>query len=132
MHLILSYKLDELDFDCDRFKNLFKKQCNNVDDNNLTVLMILCWYNPQLLKYEWASKLVKQQSEKVDIFGYTALMYLFNGYNENIEFSSIGFKLLWEKEKDINTDFLKIWMCGKPELREAVVAAVPDAAPYYE
>ena len=49
-----------------------------------------------------------------------------------IDFSSDGFNLLWENEKDINPEKLKVEMCQKSELKDMVVASVPDAEKYYE
>ena len=51
---------------------------------------------------------------------------------KKVDFSSKGFKLLWEKEKGINVDELKIWMQSKPEQEVRVVSAAPDAAAYFK
>ena len=42
-----------------------------------------------------------------DKFRETALMLVFRGNSVNIDFNSRGFKLLWEKEKNINVTELK-------------------------
>ena len=75
---------------------------------------------------------MQRQSGKVDVAGWTALLRLFHGNAEKVAFGSIGFKLLWKKEKDIKVSLLKEKMQAKLELKEKVVAAVPDAAAYYE
>ena len=54
------------------------------------------------------------------------------GIIKNAYFDTRGFKLLWEKEKGINVDDLKNEMREKQKLKNRVVAAVPDAAQYYE
>ena len=61
----------------------------------------------------------------------TTLIGLFDENTENTDFSSNGFKLLWEREKGINEKELKLWICRKPELKVRVIAAVPDAIDYY-
>ena len=57
---------------------------------------------------------------------------LFRWNSEKTDFGTKSFKLLWEKDKDVNVHELKKWMCRKPELKEMVVAAVPGAAVYYQ
>ena len=57
---------------------------------------------------------------------------LFYGNPEKTDFNSIGFKLLWEKEKNININELKKYMIKKPKLKKRIVATVPDATKYYE
>ena len=49
-------------------------------------------------------------SWKVGKGGWTALIKLFQGNAEKTDFGSKGFRLLWEKEKDIRVDKLKYWM----------------------
>ena len=53
------------------------------------------------------------------------------GNTERTEFDSSGFKLLWEKEKGIITNQLKKCINKKSELKDRVVAAVPEAAAFY-
>jgi len=60
------------------------------------------------------------------------LIWLFNGNTKKTDFNSNGFKLLWEKEKDIYIDKLKEKMQNKPDLKNRVISAVPEAAAYYE
>ena len=69
--------------------------------------MMLCHYNPILLKHEWAVELVQYLGGKVIKGRFTALMSLFAGNIDNADFNSIGFKLLWEKEKGIKMNELK-------------------------
>ena len=69
---------------------------------------------------------------KVDNGGWTALILLFNRKPEKTDFNSKGFKLLWEKEKDIDVGKLKEKMQKKPELKQKIIKAVPDSASYYE
>ena len=132
MYLIISSKLDNFDFGCRRFQELLQRQGDRVDDSNLTVLMKLCYFNPQLLHYDWAVELVQRLGGKIDNYKYTALISLFIENPEKIDFSSKGFKLLWEKEKDIIVDVLKYLMRKKPNLKERVIVAVPDAIDYYK
>ena len=94
--------------------------------------MILCSCNPRLLSYDWAVELAQRQSGRAGNSGETALILLFRWKPEKTNFGSKGFKLLWEKEKDISVDKLKEMMHKKPELKERVVAAVPGAAAYYK
>ena len=77
-------------------------------------------------------ELVQQLGGRIDKYGYTAMILLFRGNTEKTDFGLNGFKLLWEKEKDISVDKLKEMMHKKPELKERVVAAVPGAAAYYK
>ena len=94
--------------------------------------MYLCWHNPQLLNHDWAVELVRRQNGKVSNSGFTALILLFYGKPEKTDFSSKGFKLLWEKEKDINVYSLKHFMQNKSDLKQKIIAAAPDATAYYE
>ena len=55
-----------------------------------------------------------QLSGKVDNNGWSALILLFIIKPDKTDFNSDGFKLLWEKEKDIEVDRLKEWMQEKP------------------
>ena len=59
-------------------------------------------------------------------------MWLFYRNPVKTEFNSNGFKLLWKKEKNINVDALKEKMQNKPDLKNRVISAVPEAAAYYE
>ena len=61
--------------------------------------MVLCYFNPQLLSHSWAVELVQRLNGKVINDEWTALILLFYGNIEKIDFNSDGFKLLWEKEK---------------------------------
>ena len=131
MHLFRSEKLDNFDFGCRRFQELLQRQRDLVSNRNWTVLMWLCIYNPQLLRHDWAVELVHRLSGKVSNSEYAALTMLFQGNPEKTDFSSKGFKLLWKKEKDINVNGLKKMMNYFPELKEKVIAAVPDAIDYY-
>ena len=72
------------------------------------MLMMLCYYNPQLLKYEWAIEMVQQQGTSVSLDRFTALIALFNNNTEKADFSSQGFKLLWEKEKELEVQILEV------------------------
>ena len=94
--------------------------------------MNLCWYNPQMLNHDQAIELVHRHSGKVDNNGNTTLILLFWLNPEKTDFNSNSFKLLWEKEKDIEVDSLKIWMQKKPALKEKVITAISNAAAYYE
>ena len=76
--------------------------------------MILCSFYSQLLNHDWAVELMHQLSGKVDNNGSTALIQLFIIKPEKTDFNSDGFKLLWEKEKDIEVDELKYLMRKKP------------------
>ena len=60
MHLFTSMRLDDFDFGCRRFRELLQRQCDWVGSGNLTVLMHLCNYNPQLLRHYWAVGLVRR------------------------------------------------------------------------
>ena len=84
-----------------------------------------------MLGHDWAVELVQRQGGKVDDDGLTALIYLFQGNPEKTDFRSNGFKLLWEREKDIKVDSLKKLMNCFPKPKEKVIAAVPDAIDYY-
>ena len=68
---------------------------------------MLCQQNPQLLKHDWAVELVKLFSGKADKNGRTALISVFIRNAEKTDFNSTGFKLLWEKEKNLNENELK-------------------------
>ena len=107
MYLIMSYNLVDFDFGCRRFQELLQKQRDWVDNYNQTVLMWLCRFNPQLLNLDQAVELVQQLGEKVNNGRETALIQLFYYNSEKVDFNSNGFKLLWEKEKDIYIDKLK-------------------------
>ena len=89
--------------------------------------MCLCRHNPQLLVHEWAVQLVRRLSGKVNDNGWTALIRLFKGTPEKVDFSSRGFKLLWEKEKNIEKKKLIKKMSKRLDLKKTVVAIVPDA-----
>ena len=93
--------------------------------------MYLCSNSPQLLNHDWTIELVQQLNGKVSNSRWTALIWLFNGNPEKTDFNSDGFKLLWEKEKNININDLKKWMHRKSKLKEKVIEAVPDAIDYY-
>jgi len=93
--------------------------------------MNLCYLNPQLLNHDWAVELVQRLGGKFYDYGWTSLIWLFTGYPENTDFNSNGFKLLWMKEKNINVDKLKEKMHDHQELKERVIAAIPDAIDYY-
>ena len=69
--------------------------------------MKLCFNNPQLLCYDWVVELVQRLGGKENNSGDTALILLFRGYPEKTDFNSIGFKLLWEKEKNIKVYLLE-------------------------
>ena len=64
--------------------------------------MVLCINNPFLLKYNWTVELVQRLGGKISDGGYTALLLLFYGDTEKTIFDSIGFKILWKKEKNID------------------------------
>ena len=96
------------------------------------MLMKLCCHNPQLLNHDWAVELVQRLGGKVDNNGYTALILLFQWKPEKTDFNSKGFKLLWEKEKDINVKFLKKYILRNPDLKNRVITSVPDAINYYK
>ena len=81
--------------------------------------------------HDWAIELVHRLGGKVDKYGSTALIKLFYRNLEKTDFNSDGFKLLWEKEKNIKVDELKEEMRKKPELKEKVIAAIPDATTHY-
>ena len=74
---------------------------------------------------------MQRQGGRADNSGETALIKLFKWKPEQTDFGSDGFKLLWEREKGADVGELKKWMREMPELRDVVVAAVPDAAVYY-
>ena len=93
--------------------------------------MVLCFYNPQLLNQEWSLELVQRLGGKVGSGGYTALIWLFIGSASKTDFCTSGFKMLWEREKDININHLKEWMQKKPKLQTPITVAVPDAVIYY-
>ena len=77
-------------------------------------------------------ELVQQQGGRVNNDGFTALIRLFQLNPGKTDFSSNGFKLLWEKEKGINVGELKKLMNCFPELKERMIAAVPDARTYFK
>ena len=93
--------------------------------------MMLCCHNPQLLNYDWAVELVQQLSGKICNNGGTALIQLFNRNTELINFNSNGFKLLWEKEKNIKKYDLEIILRKKPEIKDRLIAAAPEVAKYF-
>ena len=94
--------------------------------------MYLCYDNPQLLNHEWAVDLVQRLGGKVSNYGDTALMLLFDNNAYKTRFNSQGFKLLWEREKNIKIDILKDKISKKSELKERVIAAVPGAVKFYK
>ena len=59
-------------------------------------------------------------------------MLIFYESTDKADFGSTGFKLLWEKEKGIKVAKLKECICQRPELKEKVVAVIPDAVAFYE
>ena len=85
-----------------------------------------------MLGHDWAVELVQQQGGKVDYSGYTALIWLFNKNPEKADFNSNGFKLLWEREKDIRVDKLKKNLSKVPHLKNMIVAAAPGADQYFD
>ena len=107
MYLFKSEKLDDFDFGCRRFRTLLQRQRARVDDGNWTVLVYLCSHNSHLLRYDWAVELVQRLNGKFDTRGLTALIWLFERNSYKTDFSTNGFKLLWEEEKGINADVLK-------------------------
>ena len=128
----MSDELKDFNFGYKRFRTLLQIQRNWVNGDNWTVLMILCEYNPQLLNHDWAVELVQRQCGKVDKYGWTALMLIFYESTDKADFGSSGFKLLWEKEKNIKVVKLKECICQKSELKKKVLAAIPDAVSFYE
>ena len=58
MHLFISKKLKNFNFNCPWFGTLLQYQSNLVDKCNETVLMYLCHHNQHLLEYYWAEELV--------------------------------------------------------------------------
>ena len=48
------------------------------------------------------------------------------------DFDSLGFKLLWEREKDIKVGILKNMICKKSKLKNKIVAAVPSTITHYK
>ena len=71
-------------------------------------------------------------SGKISNSGITALIWLFYGKPEKTNFGSNSFKLLWEKEKDINLKELKYLMNKRSMLKIMITTAVPDAIDYYD
>ena len=67
---------------------------------------------------------MQRLSGKVTNGRYTALIWLFSGKTDKTDFSSDGFKLLWENEKSINTEKLKEKMQTKQYLKNSVITAV--------
>ena len=94
--------------------------------------MHLCRFNPQLLSHDWAMELVQRLRGKISKGGWTALTILFDGNPENTDFNSNVFKLLWDIEKYINVKKLKELMRMKPDLKDKVVNAIPEAVEYYD
>ena len=74
MYLFKSEKLDDFDFGCRRFQELLQRQRDWVDNRKWTVLMYLCYYNPQLLSHDWAVELVQRLGRNVDDHGDTAMI----------------------------------------------------------
>ena len=103
MYLLRSDELDGFDFGCRRFQALLQRQRDWVDRYNQTVLMVLCRYNPQLLRHRWAIEMVQRQGGRVKSDGLTALIKLFVGNARRTDFSQRGFRLLWDREKIIKT-----------------------------
>ena len=93
--------------------------------------MYLCNKSPQLLNNDYGVELVKLLGGKVAKDGYTALILLFEGNTDKIDFGSDGFKLLWEREKNMNEGLLKHVIHNKLELK-ARLMAVLEAVAYYE
>ena len=131
MPLLQSDKLIDFDFRCRLFQQLLQRQYDWMDDENQTILKIMYRYNSQLLNNNWEVELVQQLGGKADINEQVALLELFYGKPEKIKFDSNGFKLLWQKEKDINIDMLIYMMTNKPELIMIVIVAVLDAEQYF-
>ena len=131
MYLFESQKLNDFDFGCRRFQELLQKQRNWVNNYNRTVLMWLCLINSQLLNHDWTVEFVQRLGGKVSKNGYTALMWLFDGNPENTDFNSNAFKLLWEKEKNINIKELKELMRKIKYLKYKLFTAVLEAIEYY-
>ena len=60
MNLLMPERLDGFDFGCRQSKELLQRQYNWINDNNLTVSMILCHRYLQLLSYDWDEGLVQR------------------------------------------------------------------------
>ena len=80
--------------------------------------MTLCYHNSQLLRFDWAVELVQRLGGIVNNVGNTALLKLLLGNAEKTDFSSRGFKILWEIEKNIKIDELKKYLRKIPQLKK--------------
>ena len=75
---------------------------------------------------------MQKLSGLVDNEGITALINLFSSnFINKIDFGSRNFKMLWEKEKNIGIERLKMVMRKKPEQKKRIIASIPEAAFYY-
>ena len=70
-------ELKSFDFGCARFRQLYGRQRDWLDDGSATLLMCVCGGNPQLLGQDWARGLVEEQRGRRDRDGESALMRLF-------------------------------------------------------
>ena len=59
-------------------------------------------------------------------------MLLFDNNTYKTRFDSLGFKLLWEMEKNIKIDILRDKINKKSELKDRVITAVPEAVKFYK
>ena len=83
------------------------------------------------MNFNWSIELIQRYGGKVSNGKNTVLIFIFYGNTEKTDFDSNGFKLLWEKEKSINTDELKKYTCRKLYLKDKIVTAIQEAAGYY-
>ena len=83
--------------------------------------MTLCFFSPHLINCEWVVELVNRLGGNVTNSGWTALIWLFYRNPEKTDFGSQGFKLLWEKEKDINVNVLQKYMHSKKDLKNIMI-----------
>ena len=98
----------------------------------MSVLMVMCKENPQLLRYQWAIDLVHCLKCKVDHDELTALIHFFKGMTWITNFNFAGFRLLWDCEKNIKKHNLILAMRKYHREKEIVIAAATDAAGYFE
>ena len=130
--LFSSVSLDNFDFTCTRFTELLLRQRDCLDNARQTVLMWLCCDNPVLLVHEWALVLVERLGGRTCRRELTALIYIFKSSpRKAIDFRTQAFRALWDVEKGVSIEQLREHVRARPDLRQRLIAAVPDAAVLY-
>ena len=95
--------------------------------------MYLCTFNPQMLSLDWVSELIDSLSGMQNEINDTALIKIFESSNRHkVDFGSPGFKLLWNREKDVNVEELHIRISQASDVIPKLLTAIPGALQYSE